>query len=118
MLGCQGAWLLGEHAWLLGRHAWLLGGMCGCQRRVCLVAGGHVWLLGGVHGCWGACIGSDEIRSMSRWYASYWNAFLCGLRDTVAVFRIEFITDGSRTVWSIQLHSLPQSICCLSNGIR
>ena len=24
----------------------------------------------------GACIRYDEIRSMSGWYASYWNAFL------------------------------------------
>ena len=24
----------------------------------------------------GACVGYDEIRSMSRQYASYWNAFL------------------------------------------
>ena len=24
----------------------------------------------------GACVGYDEIRSMSRRYASYWNAFL------------------------------------------
>ena len=37
---------------------------------------------GGVHGaggrawCWGACVGYDEIRSMSGRYASYWNAFL------------------------------------------
>ena len=68
MHGCQG------HAWLLG--VWLQwgmhgcgGGMCGCQGGmcscgVCVVAGG------------GACIGYDEIRSMSRQYASYWNAFL------------------------------------------
>ena len=25
----------------------------------------------------GGCIGYDEIRSMSRRHASYWNAFLC-----------------------------------------
>ena len=31
---------------------------------------------GGVRGCWGACVGYDEIRSMSGRYASYWNAFL------------------------------------------
>ena len=68
------AWLLGRHAWLLGGgYVWLLeggvpgcwGGMCGCQ--------------GGMRGCWEACIGYDEIRSMSGRYASYWNAFLCGL---------------------------------------
>ena len=31
--------------------------------------------LGGVHGFFG-CIGYNEIRSMSGWHASYWNAFL------------------------------------------
>ena len=104
--GCSGghAWLLrgpcvvahGGHVWLLqGGHAWLL-------RGACMVApGGHAWLLRGacvvaprgVHGCsggqhaWllpGACMVarggmrgfSDEIRSMSGRYASYWNAFL------------------------------------------
>ena len=39
------------------------GGKCGWA--------GHVWLRGG-----GACVGYDEIRSMSGRYASYWNAFL------------------------------------------
>ena len=55
----------GEHAWLLAGGAWLLGGAC-------VVAGG------GMCGCQGggACIGYDKIRSMSGWYASYWNAFL------------------------------------------
>ena len=57
-------------------------GMLGCQ-GVCVVSGG-------MHGCQGACVvaremcvvargactGYDEIRSMSRWYTSYWNAFL------------------------------------------
>ena len=67
------------HVWLLwGGHAWLLrgvgmrgcswggGGMHGCSGgwEVCVVA------LGGMHGFF------DEIWSMSRQYASYWNAFL------------------------------------------
>ena len=38
-----------------------------------MVAGGHAWLLGG------ACVGYDEIRSMSGRYAYYWNAFLCSV---------------------------------------
>ena len=47
----------GGHSWLMGGgHAWLWG--------VCVVAGGHVWLQGG------ACIGYDEIWSMSGRYAS------------------------------------------------
>ena len=90
----------GGHAWLLpggvmhgcsqgGSCMIALGGMCGCSwggmhgcsggacvvaRGVCVVAqGGYAWLLwGGVHG-----IQRDtEIWSMSRQYASYWNAFL------------------------------------------
>ena len=86
----------GEHVWLLGGCAWLRGGVCvvalggmhGCSWGACMVApGGHVWLLrggrawllwGGMHGCfWGGVHGFfGEIRSMSGWYASYWNAFL------------------------------------------
>ena len=73
----------GGHAWLLrgvhgcswGGHAsLLLGGVCGCSQGV-----KHVWLLqGGVRGCCrgGACMGYNEIRSISGRYASYWNAFL------------------------------------------
>ena len=95
----------GGHAWLLqgGMHGWgvhgcswgcmvggwcmfALGGMRGCSRGMhgcsggvaCVVAlgggsfGGCVVALGGMHG-----IRQDtEIRSMSRQYASYWNAFL------------------------------------------
>ena len=44
--------------------------------------GMRVWLLGacmvvgGMRGCRGACVGYDDIRSMSGRYASYWNAFL------------------------------------------
>ena len=61
---------------------WLLwGGVHGCSWGVCMVApgggmcgcseGGHAWLLGGgMRGFF------DEIRSMSGWYASYWNAYL------------------------------------------
>ena len=56
--------------------------MCGCQ-GVCMVARGCAWLPGGVHGCregvrgyWGvcmvaggACVGYNEIWSMSGQYA-------------------------------------------------
>ena len=93
MHGCSGG-----HAWLLlgGVHGCSRGGMRGCSGRgmhgcsqgecvvawgVCMVApggacmvapGGCAWLLwgGGMRGFF------DEIRSMSRRYASYWNAFL------------------------------------------
>ena len=95
MHGCSGG---GGHAWLLpGVCAWLLrGGMHGCSQGGCVVAprgacvvalgGMRGFFRGGMHGfCWGACvvffpggacIGYDEIRSMSGRYASYWNAFL------------------------------------------
>ena len=56
-----------------GGHAWLPGGVHGCWG--CVVGRGHAWLLGGMRGCregacmvvgrGGACIGYDEIRSMS-----------------------------------------------------
>ena len=45
-------------------------GACMVSGGACVVAGGHAWLWGG------ACVGYNEIRSMSGWYASYWNAFL------------------------------------------
>ena len=76
--GMRGCW---------GGCAWLREGMCGCW-GACMVARGCVacrecaWLRG-MHGCGvacvvagGACVEHDEIRSMSGWYASYWNAFL------------------------------------------
>ena len=72
MHGCSGG---GGHVWLL------LGGMCGCSGGACVVAlgGACVVALGGMRGCSGK--GGvhgffNEIRSMSRRYASYWNAFL------------------------------------------
>ena len=64
MHGCRG------HAWLQRGHLCLLGSVHGCLGE------GHVWLLGGMHGCWMACIGHDEIQSISGWCPSYWNAFL------------------------------------------
>ena len=65
------------HAWFfLGGHAWffLAGGMHVFFRGACMVFSrdrGHAWFFGG-----GACIGYNQIRSMSGRYASYLNAFL------------------------------------------
>ena len=70
------------HAWLLWGVCGCLGGMRGCSWGACMVAPG-----GSMHGCsrgrgvcmvapGGACVGYDEIRSMSGRYASYWKAFL------------------------------------------
>ena len=86
MHGCsRGACVVapGEHAWLVpggpawllpGGCAWLLPGACAwLLLGACVVAPrGRAWLLRGG----GVCVGYDEIRSMSRRYASYWNAFL------------------------------------------
>ena len=94
----------GGHAWLLrGGCAWLLlGGMHGCSR------GGAWFLPGGMRGfcqegcAWfflgehvwfflgGACVGYDEIQSMSGQYTSYWNAFLLVIE--FAEFRENSIT--------------------------
>ena len=54
-----------------GGRVWLWGGVRGYWGEACMVVVG-----GGVHGCRGACVGYNEIRSMSGRYASYWNAFL------------------------------------------
>ena len=54
--------VVGVCAWLQG-PCMVVGGVRGCR--------GHAWLWVG-H----ACVGYDEIRSMSGWYTSYWNAFL------------------------------------------
>ena len=64
MHGCSGGACMVA---LGGMHGCSWGGVCGCS-------GGCAWLLqGGMHGFF------DEIRSMSGWYASYWNAFLLDL---------------------------------------
>ena len=57
----------GGCAWFLpgGMHGFCWGGMHGfCQGGMLVFSGG-------------ACVGYDEIRSMSGRYAPYWNAFLC-----------------------------------------
>ena len=78
------AWLLGGHAWLLGGHAWFyLGGMRGFIQGACMVLlggmRGFIW--GGVHGFF-SFFRYNEIQSMSRQYASYWNAFLFSIRTS------------------------------------
>ena len=109
---------LGGCAWLLpGGHVWLLGGVC------VVLFGGHAWLLpGGVHGCsggmrgfiWGACMvlfggvcmvlfggmrgffsffRYNEIRSMSGRYASYWNASLFILIETIFLLNCRLPVD-------------------------
>ena len=53
------------------------GGMCG-EKGACMAKGGmhgkggHAWQRG-------ACMVYDEIRSMSGWYASHWNAYLLAI---------------------------------------
>ena len=55
------------------------GGMHGIIRGACVVLlGGCAWFYSGVGGMRGffSFFGYNEIRSMSGWYASYWNAIL------------------------------------------
>ena len=103
MCGCWGyAWLLGGmHGCQGGVHGcWgacvVVGGVCGC-RGACMVARGHVWLQGACMVAGGACIGYDEIQSMSGRYASYWNAFLFIMLTTYhkcRQFFAAFVTRG------------------------
>ena len=80
MCGCWGECVVVRgHARMWGLCV-VVGGMHGCMgvwlRGTCMLQGACV-VAGGMHGCWqGACVGHDEIRSMSGRYASYWNAFL------------------------------------------
>ena len=83
--GC--AWFFpGGCAWFfLGGHAWFfLGGMRDFSWGACMVfSGGRAWFFPGGHAWFflrGACVGYDEIRSMSGRYTSYWNAFLLRMR--------------------------------------
>ena len=73
----------GEHG--EGGHAWLRGHAC--QRGV-HGEGGHVFQR------W-ACMGYDEIQSMSGWHTSYWNAFLFEKDSCTAriSFLINFVFD-------------------------
>ena len=89
--------------------------MRGCGGGACVVAGGHAWLPGGVCGCWAcvvaggggrgmrgcrACMGYDEIRSMSGRYASYWNAFF---------FHIDIDDNGTSAVADLKVSPPPPS---------
>ena len=75
-------------------HAWQLGGMRGIQGDVaagggaCMAAEGHVWWGGVCMVPRGACVGYDKIWSMSRRYASYWNAFLLENKFPFAAARL------------------------------
>ena len=119
----------GGHVWLLrgGMHGCSGGSMCGCSGGVCGCSGRHAWLLpGGMHGCsrgmsgcsGGACVVAPrggmhgirwdtEIWSMSRRYASYWNAFLFIFCSTFSIFTpclifsslIIYLKDVNKNIW-------------------
>ena len=84
MRGCSGG---SVHGFILGVFMVLFGGVRGFIQgagRVWFYSGGmhgfiwggHAWFYsGGMHGIF-SFFGYNEIRSMSRRYASYWNAFL------------------------------------------
>ena len=59
--------------------------MHGCSWGVCVVAPGRGACIVAPGG---ACVGYDEIRSLSGRYASYWNAFLFDNKITVLVLYI------------------------------
>ena len=64
--------LFGGHVWFYwgGMRGFIWGHMHGFIR-------GHAWFYSGMGRAWFfSFFGYNEIRSMSGWYASYWNAFL------------------------------------------
>ena len=78
----QGVCMAEGHAWQGGMHG--SGGMCDgvCMTGACMAGGMHgrgcAWQVGGMHGMHGPPPSTRyyEIQSMSRWYTSYWNAYL------------------------------------------
>ena len=77
------------------------GGVHGCM-GVCVVAGGMA--VGG-----GACVGYDEIRSMSGRYVSYWNAFLFFIVIAITIHPIEKNHNRKRVInrrceWTLKDH--------------
>ena len=84
----------GMSGFIWGACMVLFGGPCMVLFRGCMVlfgghawfySGGHAWFFqGGVHG-FSSFFGYNEIRSMSRRYASYWNAFLLHLHSKSSV---------------------------------
>ena len=71
----------GGHVWFFRGGAWFFMGVCMVSWGACMVFSG------------GVCIGYDEIWSMSRRYASYWNAFLFARRFTRRIRRICGLSD-------------------------
>ena len=82
--------LFGGHAWfyLGGVHGFIQQGACVVLFGGCVVLfggcvvlfGGHAWFYSaGGHAWFFQFFGYNEIRSMSRRYASYWNAFLLSI---------------------------------------
>ena len=76
--------MAGGHAWqgecMAGGHAW----QGGAWQGVCVARG--ACMAGGMHSKWGGgmCGRYYEIQSMSRQYASYWNAFLFHLCPSIS----------------------------------
>ena len=90
-----GVWLQGGMcgwgcAWLWGA-CMVAGGVSGC-REACMVVGGGACMVAR-----GACVGYDEIRSISGRYASYWNAFLS---CQILVQKFSFMYTGSCLQWA------------------
>ena len=81
---CMAGGIPGEGGGMCGRGACMAGGLCMagvCMAGACMVRGACM-----VGGAWEGLAWHTsppsryyEVRSMSRWYASYWNAFLSNM---------------------------------------
>ena len=95
----RGMCVAGGHAWQwvgVGGHVWQ-GCVCGsgCMAGGACMAGGCAWQGRGVHGKgWGV----HGIWSISGWYASYWNAFLC--------YQMKIISIKSENRYKIKTNSI------------
>ena len=131
LLGCVCVFFFWGHAWFFlwggacmvfslggaclvfswGMHGFFLGGMHGFWGGCVVVHG--CW---GVNGCRGACIGYDEIRSMSGRYASYWNAFLFNTSLVCAFVEKFFDTLDTHLLlppanWSLRPENIFTGVC-------
>ena len=93
--GCMHGFIWGACMVLFrgGGHAWFYSGACmvlfGGGMRGFIQGGMHGFIQGeGMHGFF-SFFRYNEIRSMSRRYASYWNAFLSKMCPIVALKRLK-----------------------------
>ena len=110
---------------LFGGHAWFyLGGMCGFIWGACMVLlGGMLGFIRGVCGfiggraCFFRFFRYNEIRSMSGWYAFYWNAFLFVFNYFLPRFYFTFYDFLYHVVLRSSFFSIPFSFALLIHDI-